>query len=102
MVICLERGADLQMAQRIPLPLTVSCFSIIQIGFTFLVPAHPGSPRQRTVKWVYVCVCGDILLSQINISCRQDTDAVARKVNQFIACDDTNAKHSLAWSSTKQ
>ena len=44
MVICLERGADLHMAQRIPLPLTVSCFSKIQIGFTFLVSAHPGSP----------------------------------------------------------
>ena len=39
-VIYLERGADLHMAQRIPLPLTVSCFSKIKIGFTFLVPAH--------------------------------------------------------------
>ena len=57
MVICLERGADLHMAQRIPLPLTVSCFSKIQIGFTFLVPAHPGSPGQRVVKRVCVCVC---------------------------------------------
>jgi len=36
-VICLERGADLHMAQLMPLPLTVSCFSKIQIGFTFLV-----------------------------------------------------------------
>jgi len=44
MVICLERGADLHVAQRIPLPLTVSCFSKILIGFTFLVLAHPGSP----------------------------------------------------------
>ena len=43
-VVCLERGADLHMAQLMPLPLTVSCFSKIQIGFTFLVPAHPGSP----------------------------------------------------------
>jgi len=51
-VICLERGADLHMAQRIPLPLTVSCFSEIQIGFTFLVPAHPDSPGQRAVKRV--------------------------------------------------
>jgi len=56
MVICLEQGADLHMAQLMPLPLTVSCFSKIQIGFTFLVPAHPGSPGQRAVKW-YVCVC---------------------------------------------
>ena len=44
MVICLERGADLHMAQLMPLPLTVSCFSKIQVGFTFLVLAHPGNP----------------------------------------------------------
>ena len=44
------------MAQLMPLPLTVSCFSKIQIGFTFLVLAHPGSPRKRAVKWVCVCV----------------------------------------------
>ena len=52
MVICLERGADLHMAQLIPLPLTISCSSKIQIGFTFLVPAHLGSPGQRAVKRV--------------------------------------------------
>ena len=60
MVVCLERGADLHMAQLMPLPLTVSCSSKIQIGFTFLVPAHPGSPGQRSVKRVCgdcVCVC---------------------------------------------
>jgi len=59
-VICLERDADLHMAQLMPLLLTVSCFSKIQIGFTFLVPAHPSSPGQRAVKrvCVYVCVCG--------------------------------------------
>jgi len=45
------------VAQLMPLPLTVSCFSKIQIGFTFVVPAHPGSPGQRAVKWVCVCVC---------------------------------------------
>ena len=56
MVICLEQGADLHMAQLMTLPLTVSCFSKIQIGFTFLVPAHPGSPGQRAVKRVCVCV----------------------------------------------
>ena len=56
MVICLERGADLHMAQLMPLPLTVSCFSKIQIGFTFLVPAHPGSPGQRLLNGC-VCVC---------------------------------------------
>ena len=52
MVICLERGADLHMAELMPLPLTVSCFRKIQIGFTFLVPAHLGSPGQRAVKRV--------------------------------------------------
>ena len=56
MVICLEQGADLHMAQLMPLPLTVSCFSEIQIGFTFLVLTHPGSPGKRAVKWVCVCV----------------------------------------------
>ena len=40
MVICLERGADVHMDQLMLLPLTVSCFSKIQIGFTFLVPTH--------------------------------------------------------------
>ena len=44
-------------AQLMPLPLTVSCFSKIRIGFTFLVPAHPGSPGKRAVKHVFVCVC---------------------------------------------
>jgi len=47
----------LHMAQLMPLPLTVSCFSKIQIGFAFLVPAHPGSPGKRAVKRVCVCVC---------------------------------------------
>ena len=45
-VICIKRGVDLHMAQLLLLPLTVSCFSKIQIGFTFLVPAHLGSPRK--------------------------------------------------------
>jgi len=56
-VICLERGADLHMVQPMPLPLTVSCCTKIQIGFTFLVLAHPGSPGQRAIKRVCVCVC---------------------------------------------
>jgi len=56
MAICLERGADLHMAQLMPLLLTVSCVGKIQIDFTFLVPAHLGSPGQRAVKRVCVCV----------------------------------------------
>jgi len=53
-VVCLEQDTDLHMAQLMPLPLTVSCFSKIQIGFTFLVPAHLGSPGKRAVKRVCV------------------------------------------------
>jgi len=55
MVICLERGADLHMAQLMPLPLTVSCSGKIQIGFTFLVPAYLGSPGKEAVKWLLFC-----------------------------------------------
>jgi len=43
-VFRVERGADLHMAQLMPLPFTVSCFSKLQIGFTFLAPVHAGSP----------------------------------------------------------
>jgi len=52
----LQQCADLHMAQLMPLPLTISFFSKIQIGFIFLVPAHPGSPGQGAVKRVCVCV----------------------------------------------
>ena len=54
MVICLERGTDFHMVQLMPLPLTVSCFSEIQIGFTFLVPADLGSPGKGPLNG---CVC---------------------------------------------
>ena len=65
MVIVLERGADLHMAQLMPLPLTVSCFSKSQIGFTFLIPAHPGSPGQRAVKRVCVCMSFIIIFGRL-------------------------------------
>ena len=58
MVVCLEQGADSHMAHLMPLPLTVSCFSNIQIGFTFVVLAHPGSPEKGPLNGcVCVCVC---------------------------------------------
>ena len=53
MELCLERGADLHTAQLMPLPLTVFCFSKNQIGFAFLVPAHPSSPEKRAIKRVW-------------------------------------------------
>ena len=74
-VICLERDTDLHMAQLMPLPLTVSCFSKIQIGFTILVPAHPGSPGKRAVKRVCVCVRVSVwrALGTAAVSCLQPT-----------------------------
>jgi len=55
-VICVEQSAHLHMAKLMPLPLTVSCSSKIQIGFAFLVPAYPGCPGREAIKRVYVCI----------------------------------------------
>jgi len=57
-------GARCRLAYG-PADTTVSCFSEVQIGFTFLVPAHPGSPGQRAVKRVCVCVC--VIITQKNL-----------------------------------
>ena len=65
MVICLERDAYLHMAQLMPLPLTVSCFSKIQIGFTFLVLAHLGSPGKRAIKRVLLLLSHSSLVRQV-------------------------------------
>jgi len=48
------------------LPLVVSCFSKIQIGFTFLIPAHPGSPGQRAIKWVCSVCKGSLTIALYN------------------------------------
>ena len=82
MVICLEQGADLLMAQLMPLPLTVSCFSKIQIGFTFLVLAHPGSPGKRAVKQrVRVCVIHKMVAKA---SCRRNYVGVTLCVDECL------------------
>ena len=57
-----------------PLPLTVSCFSKIQIGFTFLVLACPGSRRQRAVKQECVCMCVTLSLRYIYIRYRDSVE----------------------------
>jgi len=44
---------------------THSCFSKIQIGFTFLVSAHPYSPGQRAAKRVCVFVLGVVVFYPI-------------------------------------
>ena len=67
-VLCLERCVDLHIAQLMPLLLTVSCSNKIQIGFTFLVPADLGSPGQRAVKRVCVCVHVCIMFFMVSIS----------------------------------
>jgi len=76
MVICLGLGADLHMAQLMPLPLTVSCFRKIQIGFAFLVPAHPGSPGKRAVVTV-VCLRAHTPFLSPNQQCLKLTDVTA-------------------------
>ena len=69
-VICLEQAADLHIAQLMPLPLTVSCFSEIQTGFTFLVPAYPGNPGQRPLNGcVGVIVCNRACLNTTHLFC---------------------------------
>ena len=72
-VICLEQGADLHMAQLMPLPLTVSCSSKIQIGFTFLVPADLGTGGKRAVKRVCVLLMLCYHVKQYYCQCYRDT-----------------------------
>ena len=56
---CLGRGADLHMVQLMPLPLTISCFSKIQIvlplWYWLIQPVIPDKIR-RAVKTV-ACMC---------------------------------------------
>ena len=89
MVICLEQGAALHVAQLMPLPLTVCCFSKIQIGFTFLVPAHSGSPGKRAVKRVW-CVCVCVLPQPV---CW--LNVVLHRNVQYIERDGTEFFHTL-------
>jgi len=77
MAICLERGADLHMAQLMSLPHTVSCFSKIQIGFTFLVPAHLGSPGKRAIKRVCECVRVCVCVCVCVVQCSRMTSALS-------------------------
>jgi len=52
MVMCLDQGADLHIAQLMPLPLALSPVNpdwFYLPGFTFLVPAYPGCPGKKAV-----------------------------------------------------
>ena len=88
-VVCLEQGASLHMAQLMPLPLTVSCFSNIQIGFTFLVPAHLGSPGKRAVKRVCITVHTPLLMATSIIRlwgrCQEFTTMVWPALSSYIS-----------------
>ena len=68
MLAWLSVWSEVHMVQLMPLPLTVSCFSKIRIGFTFLVPARPGRPGESAVKWV--CALSDCT------ACKQCIDVV--------------------------
>ena len=96
MVISLERDADLHMAQLVPLPLTVSCFSKIQIGFTFLVQVYPGSPGQR--KWLCVSKmvhCMRVGTAGCCLSVVHGRDKVAEcSYNDVLECQSRPRSHS--------
>ena len=97
-VICLERGADLHMAQRLPLPLTVPCISKIQIGFTFLVPAHLGSAGHRAVKRVYVCM----LLSRRSRSVHLARGRPGGRFHVGSGVDRPIARLGVAWPGVRE
>ena len=92
MVICLERVADLHVSQPMPLPLTVSCFSKIQIGFTFLVPAHLGSPEQRAIKQ------GMLYIREITKYRGTENDNPKPLIHTNVSVVRHHGKHMLAWS----
>ena len=94
MVICLEQGVDLHMAQLMPLPLTVSCFSKIQIGFTFLVPAHLASPGQRAVKRMCVCVVSLKTKQAVPTNC--NSNSIVSVVKDVTPPSMSEIKHLLS------
>ena len=81
MVICLERCANLHMVQLMSLPPTVSCFSKIQIGFTFLVPAHLGSLEKGALNG---CVCVCVFFARVEVVMPLSTDY--SMMRSFIGC----------------
>ena len=92
MVICLERGAHLHTAQL--MPLTVSCFSKIQIGFTFLVPAHLGSPGQRAVKRVHVYLVSARHIVWHGVNLEVDDKPVRERRHSGTKAHTDNQKHN--------
>jgi len=87
MVICLERDADLHMAQLMPKPLTFSCFIKIQTGFNFLVAAQPGSFRPRQLNG---CVRACVSVC-VNV-CNSDADQNAGLMLTCRGCSDVKLR----------
>jgi len=76
MGICLGQDADLHMVQLMPLPPTVSCFIKIQIGFTFLIPAHQCHPGKGPLGLFHIGVTQRKSLSLVlPLSIHTDTSA---------------------------
>ena len=99
MIICLERGADLHMAQLMPLPLTVSRFSKIQVGFTFLFWFR----LTRIVSdrgLLNVCVCVLQLVGSYPIvakSLRDIRKSGGKPVHRQHCCGMTLQEHGLGY-----
>jgi len=93
----------LHTAQLMLLPLTVCCFSKIQIGFTLLVPAHLGSPGKRAVKrarvraCVRACVC--VLLNAVDGTVRCCFPRVRAQEGPVSSCVRSRDCSALATSS---
>jgi len=85
-VICLERGANLHMAQLMPVPLTVSCFSQIQIGCTFLVPADPVSPGQGPLNGFVCCCMHGFIVVIVAVECSSIIVTVFQLFALIIGC----------------
>jgi len=64
MVICLERGADLHTAQLMPLPLSLSCFSKIQIGLPFWYRLTRVVLDKGPLNG---CVCVQLMLCSVSV-----------------------------------
>ena len=82
----------MHMAQLMPLPLTASCFSKIQIGFTFLVPAHLGSPGKRAVKRVCVCVSNYRPVLLTCVACKIMERIIASEMLSYLHAHDVISK----------
>ena len=86
----------MHMAQLMPLPLTVSCFNKIQISFTFLISAYPGSPGTRAAKRMYILLltCSEELVVQnllhVRPLCRL---CLQQSLNQPLG----RRRHALDW-----